>query len=71
MTNGIDSICNFLANKYPIFTGAQPYLPRLPEFYCTYKTHRNSDPPPLRPITSQIHSPAQRLSELTHNYGKG
>ena len=35
MTNDIDSVCNFLANKYPIFTDAQPYLPRLPEFCCT------------------------------------
>ena len=66
MVNEIESLCAMLSTKYPNLSDkAKPHLPRMPEFYCVYKTHKEKDPPPLRPVTSQVDSPAERLGEIT------
>ena len=40
MVSEIDDLICFLAPKYPwIKEKCSPYLPRIPEFYCTWKTH--------------------------------
>ena len=44
----------------------QPYYPRLPEFYCSWKTHKNQSPPPMRPVTSQCDGPTERLAALSN-----
>ena len=40
----------------------KPYYRRIPEFYCSWKTHKNQSPPPLRPVTSQCDGPTERLA---------
>ena len=67
MTNDIESLCDTLTQKYANLADAEPYRPRLPELYCSYKTHKQSDPPPLRPVTSQVNSPAERLGHVANH----
>ena len=43
-----------------------PYHPRIPEFYGTWKTHKKEQPPPIRPVVSQIDSPAENLAHLAN-----
>ena len=65
MTNETEDLICHLSQKYPwIEEKCSPYHPRIPEFYCTWKTHKNADPPPLRPVTSQVDSPSERLGHF-------
>ena len=41
-----------------------PHCPRIPEFYGTFKTHKNIDPPPLRPVVSGCDGPTEKLAHL-------
>jgi len=68
MVREIEEICSHLYAKYPkLSEETTPYLPRLPEFYCLFKTHKAQNPPPLRPVTSQIDSPAERLGAVANH----
>ena len=67
MTNEAELLCEHLTQKYPKLEGIDPYCPRIPEFYTTYKTHKNTSPPPLRPVTSQVDSPGERLGHATNH----
>ena len=67
MTKNVENVIDIMSKKYPILSDAKPYLPRLPEFYCLYKTHKNKDPPPCRPVTSQVDSPAERLGAVVNH----
>ena len=67
MKTKIESLCKSLGRKHPwIIDNCEPYLPRLPEFYASYKTHKNINPPPLRPVVSQVDSPAERLAHIAN-----
>ena len=67
MINEVESVCEHMSTKYPVISKqSKPYLPRLPEFYCCYKTHKQTTPPPMRPVTSQVDSPAERLGEVVN-----
>ena len=37
-----------------------------PEFYTTWKTHKDKIPPPLRPVTSQCDSPTERNAAVVN-----
>ena len=67
MISDIELLCEHLIEKYPKLEGVEPYCPRLPEFYGTYKTHKKINPPPLRPVTSQVDSPGERLGHATNH----
>jgi hypothetical protein len=65
MVKDIGELLCAMSQKYPgLDKMCMPHLPRLPEFYCTWKTHKPKFPPPVRPVTSQCDSPAERLSHM-------
>ena len=67
MKNDINSLCDHLSAKYPTLAEeVKPHLPRIPELYCNYKTHKDTSPPPLRPVTSQIDAPTAKLGQVTN-----
>ena len=67
MVNEVEALCTSLSVKYPdLAEAAKPYHPRLPEFYCLWKTHKGKHPPPLRPVTSQVDSPTERLGTIVN-----
>ena len=67
MTKEIDDLCSHLYANHPkLSDNTRPYIPRMPEFYSLHKTHKDKSPPPLRPVTSQVDSPAERLGTVTN-----
>ena len=67
MTKDVESVASKLELHLPkLGEITHPYYPRLPEFYCSWKTHKNQSPPPMRPVTSQCDGPTERLAALSN-----
>ena len=66
MTQSTVEFVNKLSKKYEwMKEQLMPYFRRTPELYTTWKTHKNTVPPPMRPVVSQVDTPYERIAHFT------
>lgn len=67
MEKSVEAIADHLQVQQPdLASKLTPHYPRIPEFYGTFKTHKNIQPPPLRPVVSGCDGPTEKLAHLSN-----